>query len=1186
MKVNKKVVSFATAATMLLGTASFAAVPDGSVVLKDKGFDIDLLFGADYLNEINSAVAGAGDALYYNLDGTWKDIFSDQALTAEQIAAWPAVNYTNEDGSTSVYAEGNGEIISDVLTVDSINAVHGAEVLVKLLNVPAEIPAASAFVVTDSNANTYAATNIAATGIEGEYKITLGTEVTGKGTLTVTYGDSSATKEFDTTVIGLTLAVELDDEDSILVADGADDTIVKVTVKKDGEVYEGFEGTVKFQSLKGASFAKETVAFDKGVAEVQLTSMSSAVTIQDTVIATISEAPQNTDFVGESIQVGISYVPEEGNGETGEKVFITYAESDKTSDIFVKFNKDIDFAKVKADFVDNGTIKVSDDKGISFKAIKDMVKIDGKTVKLVLMEENAVSDNKEILIQAKNSGIAGMLIDSEYKFNLVDHRAPEALSVTNPDYRTIVTKFTEPVSKTAAEVVGNWVLNGHQLTEEDVVFVSVGKDMDESKSVEQPSEIYTIDGIDNRNFVTIRLTSTGSAYLKKDAAGNPKMNLLQAYDMIDYAGLTDQTGQNKATTQEFTFMTPAAPSAPTAEVFMDSPEQYRVVFSTDVQTRAGGDLTKEHFGFKYQSKADPKNADGTVKYAESIPTADDTVDADSVVVTKISDKEYLLEMNRDWTQELDTQANNINYYTPDNNHVQITVKNWADNADKEIINFNDVAMASHLDKSFTLSLDDVEPEILNAQQVMDTLGNPLKRVEVTMSEPVQMVDSLADSLMTANATASQNQGIGGVPVPTYEFVSADLKTTIEGKLVDGSLEQVDKTFEIEPIEPAKLTPGKWTVYVRSISDDIGNTSATEKYEVEIKATETEKGKAQIIWADAHDNADLDNNGLAESDVVHVQFGTEMSLDALKSNVYTVDGEPLPTGVKITSEEVQYDSNENGAIDAADLEGTLVTITLPNTFLGKVNEDVVDDIDVENPDLTENQDEPHILNVSKQLNDVDGNAILAPTEVELTYVRDGYTVIHHWEGTTPENTTPVVDAEIADQNMTLADGVKTIDASATFTDADGDTLTLTGVSADEAVATVVVNGTDVQVTPVAAGTVNITVTANDGKTNGTVSDVFVVTVTEEAGTEVTVTNVVIDDFQAILYKAFEGTVEGTNVEGLTVKLSDSMLGTELGTTTVNADGTFSMDSFASATLGYKYEIVDADGTVIYDGGNPE
>lgn len=115
MKVNKKVVSFATAATMLLGTASFAAVPTNSVVLGDEGYSVDLLFGTDYLAQINGSIADADGALYYNLGDGWKDIFTNAVLTDEQLGAWPQVSYTDAEGNTAIYAEGNGDVIAEGL---------------------------------------------------------------------------------------------------------------------------------------------------------------------------------------------------------------------------------------------------------------------------------------------------------------------------------------------------------------------------------------------------------------------------------------------------------------------------------------------------------------------------------------------------------------------------------------------------------------------------------------------------------------------------------------------------------------------------------------------------------------------------------------------------------------------------------------------------------------------------------------------------------------------------------------------------------------------------------------------------------------------------------------------------------------------------------------------------------------
>lgn len=87
---------------------------------------------------------------------------------------------------------------------------------------------------------------------------------------------------------------------------------------------------------------------------------------------------------------------------------------------------------------------------------------------------------------------------------------------------------------------------------------------------------------------------------------------------------------------------------------------------------------------------------------------------------------------------------------------------------------------------------------------------------------------------------------------------------------------------------------------------------------------------------------------------------------------------------------------------------------------------------------------------------------------------------------------------------MDDGEFTLDASHAFRDDDGDQLKLTAASGDSSVATVYIQGTDLAITPVAAGIVNITLTADDQK-GGTVSQTFIVTVTNSTPAKATITD---------------------------------------------------------------------------------
>ncbi|PYE60942.1 hypothetical protein DFP93_111124, partial [Aneurinibacillus soli] len=94
---------------------------------------------------------------------------------------------------------------------------------------------------------------------------------------------------------------------------------------------------------------------------------------------------------------------------------------------------------------------------------------------------------------------------------------------------------------------------------------------------------------------------------------------------------------------------------------------------------------------------------------------------------------------------------------------------------------------------------------------------------------------------------------------------------------------------------------------------------------------------------------------------------------------------------------------------------------------------------------------------------------------------------------PVNHDPVVSNPIPPLTSVIKDGAKIVSLANVFSDSDGDVLTYNVVSSNSSVATVGINGTDLTVTPVTAGTSTITVTASDGK-GGTKTTSFTVTFT--------------------------------------------------------------------------------------------
>ncbi len=97
--------------------------------------------------------------------------------------------------------------------------------------------------------------------------------------------------------------------------------------------------------------------------------------------------------------------------------------------------------------------------------------------------------------------------------------------------------------------------------------------------------------------------------------------------------------------------------------------------------------------------------------------------------------------------------------------------------------------------------------------------------------------------------------------------------------------------------------------------------------------------------------------------------------------------------------------------------------------------------------------------------------------------------------------PVVASAIADISGLEVDATQDISLSGVFSDPDGDALTVTAASDDDAKATVSLSGdySKLTVTGVAGGTATITVTAEDADGNR-VSDAFDVTVTEDTDSQ--------------------------------------------------------------------------------------
>jgi hypothetical protein len=127
-------------------------------------------------------------------------------------------------------------------------------------------------------------------------------------------------------------------------------------------------------------------------------------------------------------------------------------------------------------------------------------------------------------------------------------------------------------------------------------------------------------------------------------------------------------------------------------------------------------------------------------------------------------------------------------------------------------------------------------------------------------------------------------------------------------------------------------------------------------------------------------------------------------------------------------------------------------------------------------------------------------------------------------TTP-NAVPIVAQGLSDVSLTLGGDPSEKSLAGVFTDADGDTLSYSATSSNEAVATAGVSGNTLRITPIVEGTATVVVIASDGK-GGSARDTLQVTVTDVP-------------FSGTLLTDLNASADNQNVVSTSVKAGDTV-----------------------------------------------
>ncbi|MED4755589.1 Ig-like domain-containing protein [Brevibacillus choshinensis] len=766
------------------------------------------------------------------------------------------------------------------------------------------------------------------------------------------------------------LAINSDDADNVILADGATKTMLTATLKekKTGNVAD-VDGVVKFSATKGG-IAQTEVTLENGKASVQLTSAASDTSIVSFITVTVVDAPAAKEYEGLTGQFQVTFSPDPGSENPLKFVTAVKAESNQADRFFVTFSDKIsavEYKKVVTNPKYNGQ-KFGINVDGHQVAVKDVIQKSDKVLEFILDTDKAGSkkptsnkisraitqdltapnylqDNEtHILTFPANVGEL-VLANTGIQFIVTDAKRPFIYGVESQDQLEFKVKFSESMAEDLAEGVDGQVNDKFLLDGKKVRLHEGAANAQQVADAKAKNEVIVtklevgfynaLTGQDTRNYVNFKLHPDF-----KLGAGTHQ---IQIANVGDWAALVDSN--NLVTTQTFDFTVHVNDGKPVPSIQVQSPEQWLISFNTPVQSidekvvedafklyKADELTTPLVYGEDYVIT--PVDEEGkaivaTLQAGEAVPYAD----------------KYLVEFKKDWTVYYDTAATKDNYFTSTKNPYKVVVNNLRNGLYNQM---NETPL------SVTLNLDGVSPTIASAVDV-GTLENKTanghvvtdngQAVFVKMSEPVQ----ITGNGNTLPLTASQEQTNGtGIPQPTFEFVKGD--KVIPGTVKDGTVWEDDKDFVVVP--QTTLEAGTWTLYIRSISDDVGNTSATVNTQVTVEATATITD-TKVAWAA------FDNDGT--KDYLYIKFTKEMDASGAagvsRTTNYIFNAVALPDGSQVV----------RGIKDVTnDWDG--VTIEMPKGGFDGANRDKVDFRSV--------------LNVANNFKAADGEVLSGPYEVQL------------------------------------------------------------------------------------------------------------------------------------------------------------------------------------------------------------
>lgn len=666
--------------------------------------------------------------------------------------------------------------------------------------------------------------------------------------------------------------LEVSPKASTIVANGADNTEVTFALKNKatGEVDKNADDIVLKLSTSFGALAKDRVTIQDGKATVLLTSEFSNTDIEAIIKAEIIEtaAGDYKNLIGKIAgETKVKFSTIAVTPAPIEMINVLAAESNQADRVTIFLDKAVSrelllksfgLDKVmqglhEENYLANDNIQIEQFDGTKRVIGVKAVPSNPKAFELILDKETPLQDNAVVKLTAKITSNTDTEVKSKASFKLTDARQPEVTSVKAVGLNQLEVKFSESVATADFKIDGQY---GEKYF--DVLHYGFDNKM----------------GVDRRDTVKITLKDNYPG-LKQGyfAAGK---HSLQVSSIYDYAALSDET--NIGTTQNLDFTVAADTVKPTAGVVVESPEQFRIMFSKGLKKANILALLDNELKFERYNSNTKKYEDFS-KYVDVTSYNKETGEA-------------VIELMKDWTEIYDTVNTKENYY---NDKFRITLAKDAIQAEANGEKNDALVLDLNYDGS-PLNSPDLKSAEINT---IDRLA-PSNDFVVMMSEPVKIRD-----LDEYNTPLINSDGVVLPPKTTVEFIGKNK----DGKIVtiDGSVlnytDTTDKNFRVaanENLQKLVDMEGygeEWKVVVKSLSDDVGNTVATATHDFKLMKTPPTPvlSPFEILKVTANEKN--------EKDVIRIKFteGVQYSgmYDATSTANYVLNGKALPVGTTIS-----------------------------------------------------------------------------------------------------------------------------------------------------------------------------------------------------------------------------------------------------------------------------------------------